>query len=171
MAKTLRSYVEGSWHEAPSGFVPLVDPSTEEQIGRASSAGLDFAAALAWARDKGGPALREMTIAERGALLKAASKALRDHRDELLELSRQNNGTTVSDGAFDIDGAGGTLAYYASVAKGLGDRKTLVEGDGIQLSRSEGFWGQHLLVPKRGVAVHINAFNFPAWGFAEKAAC
>lgn len=171
MTKTLKSYVEGSWHEAQSGFVPLVDPSTEEEIGRASSAGLDFAAALTWARDKGGPALREMTIAERGALLKAASKALRDHRDELLELSRRNNGTTVGDGAFDIDGATGTLAYYASVAKGLGERKTLVEGDGIQLSRSEGFWGQHLLVPKRGVAVHINAFNFPAWGFAEKAAC
>lgn len=171
MTKTLRSYVEGSWHEAQSGFVPLVDPSTEEEIGRASTLGLDFAAALAWARDKGGPALREMTIAERGALLKAASKALRDHRDELLELSRRNNGTTVADGAFDIDGATGTLAYYASVARGLGDRKTLVEGDGIQLSRSEGFWGQHLLVPKRGVAVHINAFNFPAWGFAEKAAC
>lgn len=171
MTKTLRSYVGGSWHEAQSGFVPLVDPSTEEDIGRASTSGLDFAAALAWARDKGGPALREMTIAERGALLKAASKALRDHRDELLELSRRNNGTTVADGAFDIDGATGTLAYYASVAKGLGDRKILVEGDGIQLSRSEGFWGQHLLVPKRGVAVHINAFNFPAWGFAEKAAC
>ncbi|MGB6642080.1 MAG: 3,4-dehydroadipyl-CoA semialdehyde dehydrogenase, partial [Thermoanaerobaculia bacterium] len=171
MTKTLRSYVEGSWHEAQSGFVPLVDPSTEEEIGRASSSGLDFAAALAWARDKGGPALREMTLEERGALLKAASKALRDHRDELLELSRRNNGTTVGDGAFDIDGATGTLAYYASVAKSLGGRKTLVEGDGIQLSRSEGFWGQHLLVPKRGVAVHINAFNFPAWGFAEKAAC
>ncbi|TNF78034.1 MAG: aldehyde dehydrogenase family protein, partial [Acidobacteria bacterium] len=170
MTRTLRSYVEGSWHEAQSGFVPLVDPSTEEEIGRASSSGLDFAGALSWARDRGGPALREMTFAERGALLKAVSKALRDHRDELLELSRRNNGTTASDGAFDIDGGGGTLAYYASVAKNLGDRKTLIEGDGIQLSRSEGFWGQHLLVPKRGVAVHINAFNFPAWGFAEKAA-
>jgi oxepin-CoA hydrolase/3-oxo-5,6-dehydrosuberyl-CoA semialdehyde dehydrogenase len=171
MTKTLRSFVEGKWHEAQSEFVPLVDPSTEEEIGRASSSGVDFAGALAWARDKGGPALRAMTFAERGALLKTVSKALREHRDELLELSRRNNGTTVSDGSFDIDGAGGALAYYASLAKGLGDRGTLVEGDGIQLSRSEGFWGQHLLVPKRGVAVHINAFNFPAWGFAEKAAC
>ena len=105
MTKTLRSYVEGSWHEADSGFVPLVDPSTEEEIGRASSAGVDFAAALDWARENGGPALCEMTIAERGAALKAASKVLRDHRDELLELSRRNNGTTLSDGAFDIDGA------------------------------------------------------------------
>lgn len=171
MIRTLRSYVAGDWHEAASGFVSLVNPATEEEIGRASSAGLDFSAALSWARGSGGPGLREMTIAERGALLKSLSKALRDHRDELLELSRLNNGTTIGDGAFDIDGATGTLAYYASVGKALGDRKTLIEGEGIQLARSEGFWGQHLLVPKRGVAVHINAFNFPAWGFAEKAAC
>lgn len=171
MTKTLRSYVGGRWHEAQSEFVPLVDPSTEEELGRASSSGVDFSGALAWARDKGGPALRAMTFAERGVLLKAVSKVLREHRDELLELSRRNNGTTVSDGSFDIDGAGGALAYYASVAKGLGDRRSLVEGGGVQLSRSEGFWGQHLLVPKHGVAVHINAFNFPAWGFAEKAAC
>jgi 3,4-dehydroadipyl-CoA semialdehyde dehydrogenase len=171
MTRTLRSFVGGSWHEAESGFVPLVDPATEEEIGRASSTGVEFAAALEWARHEGGPALRRRTIAERGALLKAMSKALREHRDELLDLSRRNNGTTATDGAFDIDGATGTLAYYAAVAKGLGERKTLVEGEGIQLSRTEGFWGQHLLVPKHGAAVHINAFNFPAWGFAEKAAC
>ncbi|MEM7051598.1 MAG: 3,4-dehydroadipyl-CoA semialdehyde dehydrogenase [Acidobacteriota bacterium] len=169
--KTLKSYVYGAWHEAESGFASLVDPSTEEVIARASSDGVDFARVLDHARDVGGPALRALTFAERGALLKAISKLLREHRDELLDLSRQCNGTTGGDGSFDVDGAGGTLAYYAFVGKKLGPRRFLAEGDGIQLSRGEGFWGQHVLVPRHGVAVHINAFNFPAWGLAEKAAC
>ncbi|HEY2738202.1 MAG TPA: 3,4-dehydroadipyl-CoA semialdehyde dehydrogenase [Thermoanaerobaculia bacterium] len=169
--KTLKSYVNGRWHEASSGFVPLVDPSTEETVAQASSDGVDFAAVITHAREQGGPALREMTFAQRGQLLKDLSKVLRDNRDELLDLSRRNNGTTKPDGSFDIDGASGTLAYYASLAKNLGNRKFLIEGDGVQLSKSEGFWGQHILSPRRGVALHINAFNFPAWGFGEKAAC
>jgi len=169
--KTLRSYVNGSWHEASSGFVPLVDPSTEETLAQASSQGVDFGAALDFARERGGPALREMTFAQRGLLLKEMSKVLRDSRDELLDLSRRNNGTTKPDGSFDLDGASGTLAYYFSLSRNLGDRRLLIEGDGVQLAKTEGFWGQHVLLPRRGVAVHINAFNFPAWGFAEKAAC
>ncbi len=169
--KTLRSYVAGNWHEAKSGFVPLVNPATEEEVARASSAGIDFGEALAWARERGGPALRKMTFTERAALLKEMSRVLRENRDELLDLSRQNNGTTVPDGSFDVDGASGTLAWYAVVGKKLGDRTYLVEGEGVQLAKTEAFWAQHVLVPRQGVAVHINAFNFPAWGFAEKAAC
>jgi oxepin-CoA hydrolase/3-oxo-5,6-dehydrosuberyl-CoA semialdehyde dehydrogenase len=169
--KTLRSFVCGRWQEAASGFVPLVNPSTEETVAQASSAGVDFGAALAWAQERGGPALREMTFAQRGQLLKDMSKVLRDNRDELFDLSRLNNGATKPDGSFDVDGASGTLAYYAALSKNLGDRRFLIEGDGVQLSKSENFWGQHILIPRRGVAVHVNAFNFPAWGFAEKAAC
>jgi oxepin-CoA hydrolase/3-oxo-5,6-dehydrosuberyl-CoA semialdehyde dehydrogenase len=169
--KTLRSYVGGRWHEATSGFAPLVNPSTEETIAQASSEGVDFGAALAWARERGGPALRALTFAQRGNVLKEMSRALREKRDELLDLSRLNNGTTVSDGAFDIDGASGTLAYYATLGKRLGDRTFLIEGEGVQLAKTEAFWGQHVLVPRQGVAVHVNAFNFPAWGFAEKVAC
>src|SRR5262245_13739006 len=135
--KTLRSYVLGSWREAPSGFVPLVDPSTEDTVARASSEGIDFGAVLDFARTQGGPALRDMTFAERGQLLKEMSKVLREHRDELLDLSRRNNGTTKPDGSFDVDGASGTLAYYSSVAKNLGDRHFLVEGDGVQLAKTE----------------------------------
>ncbi|HKH46828.1 MAG TPA: 3,4-dehydroadipyl-CoA semialdehyde dehydrogenase [Thermoanaerobaculia bacterium] len=169
--KTLRSYICGRWHEATSGFAPLVDPSTEEVLAQASSEGIDFGAVLDYARDHGGPALRALTFAQRGALLKDMSKVLRDHRDELLDLSRQNNGTTKGDGSFDVDGASGTLAYYAALSKSLGDRHSLPEGDGVQLAKTDGFWAQHILVPRRGVAVHVNAFNFPAWGFGEKAAC
>ena len=169
--KTLKSYVGGRRHEAKEGFVPLVDPSTEEEIARVSSSGVDFGAVLDYSRQRGAPALQALSFVERGELLKAMSKALRENRDELLELSRRNNGTTLPDGAFDIDGATGTLAYYAAISKGLGEQTFLTEGEGLQLARTEGFWGQHLLVARRGVAVHINAFNFPAWGFAEKAAC
>lgn len=169
--KTLKSYVAGHWHEADTDFVTLLDPSTEEPIARASSAGVDFAAALAWARDRGGPALRALTFAERAALLKQMSKALRDRRDELLELSALNAGTTKPDGAFDLDGATGTLAYYAALGRDLGARHLLADGDGVELGRSEAFFGRHVLAPRRGVAVLVNAFNFPAWGFAEKAAC
>ncbi|MEA2562000.1 MAG: 3,4-dehydroadipyl-CoA semialdehyde dehydrogenase [Acidobacteriota bacterium] len=169
--KTLKSYICGRWHEASSGFATLVNPSTEEEIARASSQGIDFGEVLAYAREKGGPALRGMTFAQRSGLLKEMSRVLRDHRDELLDLSRQNNGSTAPDGSFDLDGATGTLAFYSSVGKRLGDRTFLTEGEGVQLAKTEAFWGQHILVPRQGVAVHINAFNFPAWGFAEKAAC
>ena len=169
--KTLRSYVRGGWHEAQSGFVTLVDPSTEEEIARASSEGIDFGAVLDYARERGGPALRALTFAQRAMLLKDMSKVLRDHRDELLDLSARNTGTTRPDGSFDVDGASGTLAYYFSIGRGLGDRTFLSEGEGVQLAKTEGFYGRHILVPRHGVAVHINAFNFPAWGFAEKAAC
>jgi len=169
--KTLRSYVYGTWHEADSGFRPLVDPSTEEEIGRASSYGVDFGRVLEHARTVGGPALRALGFAERAGLLKEMSRVLRESREELLELSRLNTGTTKPDGAFDVDGGSGTLAWYAGFGRRLGDRSWLAEGDGVQLARTEAFWGQHVLVPRHGVAVAINAFNFPIWGFAEKAAC
>ncbi len=169
--KTLKSYVCGRWHEATGGFATLIDPSTEEPIARASTDGVDFAAVLAHARDQGGPALRAMTIAARAEMLKAMSKLIREHRDELLDLSRANTGTTKPDGSFDIDGGSGTLAYYFSLGRPQGERTFFTAGDGVQLGRSEAFWGQHVLVPRTGVAVHVNAFNFPVWGLAEKAAC
>ncbi len=169
--KTLKSYVSGAWHEAADGFVDLHDPCTEEVVGRASTAGIDFGAALAYARETGGPALRELTFAQRGEMLLAASKALHAQRDALIDLSLLNTGTTRKDAKFDIDGATGTLSFYAYLGKELGDRKVLLDGEGAQLGRSAKFWGQHVLVSRPGVAVHVNAFNFPAWGFAEKAAC
>lgn len=169
--KKLRSFLAGGWHEADSGFVPLLDPSTGEEIAEASSHGVDLAAAFSFARHRGGPALRALSFAQRGELLRAMSKVLREKREELLELSRRCNGTTLGDGAFDVDGATGTLAFYGGLGRTLGERTFLTEGEGIALAKTEGFWGQHVLVPRQGVAVHINAFNFPAWGFAEKAAC
>jgi 3,4-dehydroadipyl-CoA semialdehyde dehydrogenase len=167
---TLRSFVAGRWHTADTDFTDLLDPSTEDVVARVSSTGVDFSAVIEHALRRGGPALRALTFGERGQLLKAMSRALREHRDELLELSRINNGTTAGDGAFDIDGATGAFAYYAALSRNL-DGAVVPEDTPTAIGPSEAFSGRHLLLPRPGVAVHINAFNFPAWGFAEKAAC
>ena len=167
----LRSYVCGQWTAGKGRAATLVNPATEEPLATASSEGVDFGAALAFARDRGGPALRAMTFAQRGELLRAMSKAIHAKRDELLGIAIANGGNTRSDAKFDVDGAIGTLAAYADLAQELGAAHVLVDGDGVQLGRSPRLFGQHVYVPREGVAVHVNAFNFPAWGLGEKAAC
>ena len=107
--KTLRSYVCGGWHEPSEGFATLFDPSTEEPLARVSSHGIDFAAVLAHARETGGRALRELGLAERAGLLASIAKALHAQRDELLEISMRNGGTTRRDAKFDVDGAGNRM--------------------------------------------------------------
>lgn len=169
--QTLESYVLDRWHAAGGDRRPLHDPTTEEAIAEVSSAGIDMAAVCAHAREVGGPALRRLSFAERGKLLKALSGAIHEHREELIELSIKNGGSTRGDAKFDIDGATGTLAAYAHFAKGLGERRFLSDGEGIQLGRTARFWGQHIHTSREGCAVHINAFNFPAWGMCEKMAC
>jgi len=167
----LESYLQGAWVKgAKDRASTLVNPATEEPLATVSTAGLDFAAGLAFAREKGGASLRAMTFAARGEMLRAMSRAIHAHRDELLSLAIQNGGNTRSDAKFDIDGASLTLAAYADIAAELGDGPLLGDGDGIQLGRSARLFGMHAFVPRQGVAVHVNAFNFPAWGMAEKAA-
>jgi oxepin-CoA hydrolase/3-oxo-5,6-dehydrosuberyl-CoA semialdehyde dehydrogenase len=169
--ETLQSYVSGEWIAGTGKAAILVNPTTEEPVAQTSTEGIDFGKALAFARSEGGPALRALTFAQRGELLRAMSRAIHAHRDELIELAIKNGGNTRSDAKFDIDGATGTLAVYADLGKELGDQKILVDGDGVQLGRSPRFFGQHVYLPRNGVAVHVNAFNFPAWGLGEKAAC
>lgn len=166
----LKSYLKDSFVEGEGEGATLVDPATEEKVATTSTKGLDFAGAVAHGREVGGAALRAMSFAERGALLGRMSKALHDEREMLIEASMLNAGTPRGDAKFDIDGAIGTLAYYAGVGKKLGDARTLVEGEGEQLTRSPRFFGYHVKTPRRGVAFHVNAFNFPAWGLCEKAA-
>jgi 3,4-dehydroadipyl-CoA semialdehyde dehydrogenase len=166
----LRSHVLGRWTEGSGAKQTLFNPATEEPLATASSGGIDLSGALEYARRVGGPALRAMTFAERGALLKAVAEVLQKHRTALLELGIANGGNTRSDAKFDVDGAVTTLLAYAEVGAALGTARLLVDGEGIQLGRSPRFHGQHVAVPRHGVAVHVNAFNFPAWGFAEKAA-
>ncbi|HRG98777.1 MAG TPA: 3,4-dehydroadipyl-CoA semialdehyde dehydrogenase [Polyangiaceae bacterium] len=166
----LASYLSGAWTCGSGAGAALLNPSTEEVVATASTEGLDLGAALAHARDEGGPRLRAMSFAERGELLRAMSKAIYAKRDELIGLAMTNGGNTRSDAKFDIDGATGTLAFYADLGKELGDAHVLADGDGVQLGRSARLFGAHVYTPRRGVAVHVNAFNFPAWGLAEKAA-
>jgi len=167
----LKSFLQNEWQRGAGDGSPLHDPTTGEVIASASTEGLDLAAALRFAREEGGPALRAMTFAQRGDLLTRMSQVIHEHRAELLEVSRRNTGTTLRDGKFDIDGATATLAAYGELGRELGDRHFLLDGEGQQIGRSPRFHGQHIQVPLRGVALHINAFNFPAWGFAEKLAC
>src|SRR5262245_42909108 len=168
--KTLRSYLGGRWIEGSGAPQTLVNPATEEPLAQVSSDGLDLAAALEHARAGGGAALRALSFAQRSGLLKEMAKAVQAHRDELLDLAVANGGNTRSDAKFDVDGAIFTLQTYAELGEKLGAAKLLVDGEGVQLGRSPRFHGQHACVPRHGVAVHINAFNFPAWGLAEKAA-
>ncbi len=166
----LESYLEGRWVRGEGPGATLVNPATEEPLARASTDGLDLAAALAWAREVGGPALRALTFRQRGELLRAASRAVHAHREELIALGIANGGNTRSDAKFDVDGASGAFAAYADLAAELPDGRVLADGDPAQLGRSPRLVGQHVQVSRHGVAVHVNAFNFPAWGLAEKAA-
>ncbi|MDJ0974097.1 MAG: 3,4-dehydroadipyl-CoA semialdehyde dehydrogenase [Planctomycetota bacterium] len=171
MTTYLDSYVCGAWHRGTGEPNSLYNATTEAVMAEVNSDGLDYGAALEYARTVGGPALRAMSFAERGEMLKRLSGAIHEHRDELLDLSIANAGTTRKDAKFDIDGGTGTLAAYAYFGKDAGARGFLADGDGVQLGRTARFWGRHVMVPLHGAAVHINAFNFPAWNMLEKAAC
>jgi len=166
----LRSYLEGKWVDGTGPEIPLRDPTSGEVVATVRAAGADLARALAFARESGGPRLRGMPFAGRAAILEGLAAAVHGARDELIDVSRRSGGTTRSDAKFDIDGASATLQAYAVLGRSLGERTFLLDGDAEGVLRSKRFVAQHVLVPRRGVAVHINAFNFPAWGMAEKAA-
>jgi 3,4-dehydroadipyl-CoA semialdehyde dehydrogenase len=165
----IESHLEGRWILGKGKKTTLVNPSTGEALGEASTEGVDMKTALDFAR-AAGTDLREKTFAHRGEMLRAMSRAIHAKRDELIGLAIANGGNTRSDAKFDIDGATGTLAAYADLAAELGDAHVITDGDSIQLGRGARLFGQHAWVTRQGVAVHINAFNFPAWGLAEKAA-
>jgi oxepin-CoA hydrolase / 3-oxo-5,6-dehydrosuberyl-CoA semialdehyde dehydrogenase len=170
MAPVLRSYVNGRWHRPTEEGRPLHDAVTGAEVARISSAGIDFAAALQHGRRVGGPALRELTFHQRAALLKALGQHLREHRDRLYSVSAQT-GATLGDSKFDVDGGIGVLLAYASKGRReLPNDTFYVDGAVEPLGRAGTFVGQHLCTPLHGVAVQINAFNFPVWGPLEKLA-
>ena len=168
--KKLQSYVSGSWVEGSGEGRPLYNPSTEEVVALSSTEGIDFAGALDHARTRGGASLRALTFAQRGEILRQMAKAIHGAREDLIALALENGGNTRKDAKFDIDGASATLAAYAELGAELGDQRVLVDGESVQIGRTARYQGMHVVTPRRGVAVHINAFNFPAWGLAEKAA-
>ncbi|GAA3247436.1 phenylacetic acid degradation bifunctional protein PaaZ [Pseudonocardia petroleophila] len=164
----LRSHVQGSWFTPSVEGRPLHDAVTGEEIARISSDGVDFAGALEYGRTVGGPALRALTFHQRAALLKALGQHLREHREELYAVSAQT-GATLGDSKFDVDGGIGVLLAYASKAKReLPNDTVYVDGAVEPLGRGGTFLGQHVCTPLHGVAVQVNAFNFPVWGPLEK---
>lgn len=164
----LPSYVEGRWISGGGDGTPMRDAVTGAEIGRLSTSGIDMAAALRYGRTVGGPALRALTFHQRGALLKALASYLREHRDELYALSART-GATRGDSMVDIDGGIGVLFTYASKGRReLPAGTVLTDGPVEPLGKGGTFLGQHIYTPLRGVAIQINAFNFPVWGPLEK---
>jgi 3,4-dehydroadipyl-CoA semialdehyde dehydrogenase len=166
----LQHYLSGEWLDGQGEGSALYDPVTGAELARVSGEGLDLAGALEYGRREGGAALRAMSYGERAALLRAIADVLTANRDRYNELSVQNSGATAIDCAFDVDGGIGALKYYAAQGKGLGDARFLMEPQLDRLGRDEGFQSAHIWTPTRGIAIHINAFNFPSWGLWGKVA-
>ena len=163
----LQNYALGSWISGDGEGTALFDAVSGEQIYSASSQGLDFGAMLNYAREHGGPALRKMTFHERGRMLKALALYLTEIKSKYYPISYLT-GATKADSWIDIDGGIGTLFAYASLRKKFSNERYFVDGEAIGLSKGGSFMAQHVMVPKEGVAIHINAFNFPLWGMLEK---
>lgn len=166
----LRSYVLGDWFEAKSGFANVNSAVDGSVVAQVSSAGIDFAAVLDYARTVGGPALRRLTFHERADLVKRLVLHLSDRKQRLYELS-YDTGATKKDCFYDIDGGVMTLFSFASKARReLPNSRIAIDGPIEPLSKGGSFVGRHILTPLQGVAIHINAFNFPCWGMLEKLA-
>ncbi len=167
---TLLNYAEGHWVAGAGGLAELRSAVTGDVVALTSSQGLDFASMARFAREGGGPALRALTFHERARMLKALADALSARKEELYELS-YNTGATRADAWIDIDGGIGTFAVYQSKGRReLPNEKILIDGAVEALSRGGAFQGLHVYTSLQGVALHINAFNFPVWGMLEKLA-
>ncbi len=165
----LENYAEGKWVGANNEGEPLFNAITGEAVYTAGSAGLDFGAMMDYARKAGGPALRKLTFQERGRMLKALALYLMDKKEDFYTISSYT-GATRTDSWVDIEGGIGNLFAYASLRRQFPDERYYVDGDAAKLSKNNTFIGHHIMVPREGVAIHINAFNFPVWGMLEKVA-
>ncbi len=165
----LDNYVLGSWIEGDGDGQLLVDAVTAEPVAIATANGLDFEAMLNFARTVGNPALRQMTFHERGRMLRALALYLSERKELFYNISYQT-GATRSDSWIDIEGGIGNLFANASLRRKFPNETFCLDGESHKLSKTGGFVGQHILVPKEGAAIHINAFNFPVWGMLEKIA-
>ena len=163
----LKNYALGKWTAGEGEGQALYNAITGAKIAETSSKGLDFGEMMDYAREVGGPTLRKMTFHERGRMLKALALHLISIKDKFYALSAQT-GATKLDSWIDIEGGIGNLFTYASLRKQFPDETFYVDGETAPLSKGGSFIGQHICVPKQGVAIHINAFNFPIWGMLEK---
>lgn len=165
----LSNYIQDRWVLGDGDGQLLFNAVTGSPIAAASSKGIDFKAAVEFARSKGNPALRKMTFHERGRMLRALALHLRNHLEKFYQISYQT-GATKADSWVDIEGGIGNLFANASLRRKFPDQSFCIDGESHNLSKNNSFMGTHILVPKEGVAIHINAFNFPVWGMLEKIA-
>jgi oxepin-CoA hydrolase / 3-oxo-5,6-dehydrosuberyl-CoA semialdehyde dehydrogenase len=165
----LGNYVTGNWIEGEGDGQLLYNAVNGKPIVSATTQGLDFGAILDYARQKGNPALRKMTFQERGRMLRALALHLMKHKEKFYTVSYQSGATRI-DSWIDIEGGIGNLFSNASLRRKLPDETFCLDGDPVNLGKANSFMGHHILVPKEGVAVHINAYNFPVWGMLEKIA-
>lgn len=164
------SFAAGQWIAPGANARPIASAITGLPLAEAGGADLDMQAMIDYARNVGGPALREMGFHDRAKMLKALAMELGQHKQELYDLSF-DTGATQSDHMIDIDGGVGTVFVFASKGRReMPDGKVYIDGEIEQLSRNGTFLGMHIATPLQGVAVHINAFNFPVWGMLEKLA-
>ena len=166
----LPNHLGGRWHTGTGAGTPLFDPVLGTELVRVDRTGLDLAEGFRAARETGGAALRALSYRERAGLLAAIGQVLQARRDDYYAIATANCGTTANDSAIDIDGGLFTLGQYARWGDKLGDARALLDGGRARLGKDEAFQSQHLLTPTRGLALFINAFNFPSWGLWEKAA-
>ncbi|HEX2608327.1 MAG TPA: aldehyde dehydrogenase family protein, partial [Flavisolibacter sp.] len=167
--KKLENYITGNWITGDGEGQALYDAVTGATVANATTKGLDFASILQYGREVGNPALRKMTFHERGRMLKALANYLMDKKEQFYQVS-YHTGATRADSWIDIEGGIGNLFSNASLRRKFPDLSYCTDGEAIPLSKGGNFMGHHLLVPKEGVAVHINAYNFPVWGMLEKCA-
>src|SRR5438105_8989812 len=167
--KKLENYALGKWISGEGDGQTLFNAITGEGIYSASSKGLDFGKMCEYARNVGGPNLRKMTFHERGRMLKALALHLQSKKDLFYKISWAT-GATKADSWVDIEGGIGNLFSYASLRRQFPDETFCLEGDMAKISKGGTFIGHHICVSKEGVAIHINAFNFPVWGMLEKVA-
>jgi len=166
---TLQHFAEGRWTTETAGDVVLRSALDGSDVARLAAGEPDTASMYAYAREIGNPALRRMTFPERGRMLKALALHLNAHKEAFYEISWAT-GATRADAWIDIEGGIGNLFSYASVRRRFPDAPFALDGEGLKLSKQGTFGAHHVLVPREGVAVHINAFNFPVWGMLEKVA-
>ena len=165
----LESYISGSWMTGDGEGQKLYDAVSGDSIAIATTAGLDFAGMLDYARKVGNPALRKMTFHERGRMLRSLAIYLNERKEKFYQVSYKT-GATKLDSWIDIEGGFGNLFSNASLRRKFPDLPYCTDGDPIPLSKGGTFMAHHILVPREGTAIHINAFNFPVWGMLEKCA-
>ena len=170
MTPFLNNYLHGQWQPETQAAHTLLDPVTGEALARTGGAAQGLNEAFAFARNEGRLALQAMSYGQRAAMLGETLKVLQANRDEYYAISLANSGTVKNDSAVDIEGGLFTLGFYAKLGAGLGDARILSDGVAGILSKDQLFQSQHVMVPIKGLALFINAFNFPGWGLWEKAA-